>query len=131
MSGLEIKHFLVTYDPESDQTKVEDFGTDYDGAQAAYAQAERVSGFETKLDIVLLSADSLETIKQTHSSYFSSGVSRLRELLAELSSASVGGAVPNRAPSAHPTSGTRGNRGHLTVPESRAQSRQTPACGQS
>lgn len=84
MSGHEIKHFLVTYNPESDQTKVEDFGTDYDGAQAAYAEAERTSGFETKLDIVLLSADSLGTIKQTHSSYFGGGISRLGELLAEL-----------------------------------------------
>lgn len=91
MRRHEIKHFLVTYDPESDQTKVEDFGTDYDGAQAAYAQAERASGFETKLNIVLLGADSLETIKQTHSSYFGGGVSRLGELLAELSSASVDG----------------------------------------
>jgi hypothetical protein len=68
MSGLEIQHFLVTYDPESDQTKVEDFGIDYNRALAAYAQAERTAGFETKLDVVLLSADSLETIKQTHSS---------------------------------------------------------------
>lgn len=89
MPRLEIKHFLVTYDPESDQTKVEDFGIDYDRALAAYAQAERAAGFETKLDVVLLSADSLETIKQTHSSYFGGGVSQLGELLAELSSASA------------------------------------------
>lgn len=91
MSGLAIQHFLVTYDPESDQAKVEDFGSDYDRALAAYAQAERAAGFETKLDIVLLSADSLETIKQTHSSYFGGGIGRLRELLADLSSASVDG----------------------------------------
>lgn len=83
MSELEIKHFLVTYDPENDQAKVEDFGTDYDSALTAYAQAERAAGFATKLDIVLLSADSLETIKQTHSSYFK-GASheQLKELLA-------------------------------------------------
>jgi hypothetical protein len=91
MSGLEIKHFLVTCDPENDQTKVENFGTDYDRALAAYAQAERAAGFATKLDIVLLSADSLKTIEQTHSSYFGGGVSRVRELLAELSSAAVSG----------------------------------------
>ena len=82
MQVHEIKHFLVTYDPESRRTKVEEFGTDYDTAQSAYAKAEQDSGIATKLDIVLLSADSLETIKQTHSSYFSgeSG-SRLQELL--------------------------------------------------
>ena len=33
-----------------------------------------------KLDIVLLSADSLETIKQTHSSYFDGGERRFEEL---------------------------------------------------
>lgn len=81
MSPDEIKHFLVVYDPDSGETTVEDFGTDYDAAQAAYAQAEQASGFETKLDIVLLSADSLETIKQTHSSYFSGKGSNLEELL--------------------------------------------------
>jgi hypothetical protein len=91
MSGHQIQHFLVTYDPESDKTEVEDFGADYGGAQAAYARAERANGLETKLDIVLLSADSLETIKQTHSSYFGGGFNRLGELLAELGSASSGG----------------------------------------
>ena len=36
---------------------------------------------DTLLDIVLLSADSLATIKQTHSSYFTGGANRLEELL--------------------------------------------------
>jgi hypothetical protein len=81
MSPNEIKHFLVAYDPANGKTKVEDFGTDYDAAQAAYADAERANGMEAKLDIVLLSADSLETIKQTHSSYFNGGNNQLKELL--------------------------------------------------
>lgn len=47
-----------------------------------YADAEREHGIGTNLDIVLLSADSLDTIKQTHSSYFNGkGNSRLQELL--------------------------------------------------
>ena len=81
MSPDEIKHFLVVYDPASGETKVSDFGTDYDAAQTAYAKAEQANGIETTLDIVLLSADSLETIKQTHSSYFSGGIGQLGELL--------------------------------------------------
>jgi hypothetical protein len=81
MSPDEIKHFLVVYDPASGKTKVQRFGTDYDAAQTAYAEAERANGVAGKLDIVLLSADSLETIKQTHSSYFNGGASRLEELL--------------------------------------------------
>lgn len=79
MSPDEIKHFLVSYDLATGKTEVESFGTDYDAAQAAYAAAERANADGEELDIVLLSADSLETIKQTHSSYFNSP--RLEELL--------------------------------------------------
>lgn len=81
MSPDEIKHFLVTYDLATGETEVRRFGTDYDGAQKAYAEAERANADEAKLDVVLLSADSLETIKQTHSSYFNGGASQLKELL--------------------------------------------------
>jgi hypothetical protein len=81
MSPDEIKHFLVIFDPAIGAAQVQPFGTDYDAAQAAYAEAEQANGIETKLDIVLLSADSLETIKQTHSSYFNSTGNQLGQLL--------------------------------------------------
>ncbi len=81
MSPDDIKHFLLTYDTGSGKVRVQSFGTDYDAAQAAYAKAEQANGFDAGLDIVLLSADSLETIKKTHSSYFSNGTNRLEELL--------------------------------------------------
>ncbi len=81
MSPDEIKHFLLTYETASGKVKVESFGTDYDAAQAAYAEAEQANGFGTDFDIVLLSADSLATIEQTHSSYFSGKEKRLEELL--------------------------------------------------
>lgn len=81
MSPDEIKHFLVIHDPATGKVDVRAFDTDYDAAQSAYAEAEKDSGLDTKLDIVLLSADSLETIKQTHSSYFSHGEIHLQELL--------------------------------------------------
>jgi hypothetical protein len=77
----EIKHFLVVYDPRTGDAEVQPFDTDYDAAQEAYAKAEQANGIGTKLDIVLLSADSLETIKQTHSSYFGGGNTQLAELL--------------------------------------------------
>ncbi|MEX2448946.1 MAG: hypothetical protein WD404_09430 [Solirubrobacterales bacterium] len=43
MSPDEIKHFLVSYDLDTGETEVESFGTDYDAAQAAYAEAERAN----------------------------------------------------------------------------------------
>jgi hypothetical protein len=83
MSPDEIQHFLVVFNPETGKAGVQRFGTDYDAAQAAYAEAEAANGgVDAVLDIVLLSADSLETIEQTHSSYFGGDSSRgLEELL--------------------------------------------------
>jgi transposase len=82
MSPEEIKHFLVIYDPETGKTTVRRFGTDYETARIAYARTEQENGLREKRDIVLLSADSLKTIKKTHSSYFSGGSSaQLKELL--------------------------------------------------
>ena len=46
------------------------FDTDYDGAQHAYQEAEQQARGRSDLDVVLVSADSLETIMRTHSSYF-------------------------------------------------------------
>lgn len=77
MSPDEIKHFLVSYDPARRSATVKALGTDYDAAQVAYQEAEQMAR-GTDLDVVLLSADSLETIKRTHSSYFDGG--RLNEL---------------------------------------------------
>lgn len=81
MSPDEIKHFLVVHDPATGDVAVRSFGTDYDAAQIAYAEAEQANGIEASLDIVLLSADSLETIEQTHSSYFNGGSAELGGLL--------------------------------------------------
>jgi hypothetical protein len=80
MSPDEIQHFLVAFDPATGAVDVTPFGNDYGAAQRAYAQAEQ-SNVESKLDVVLLSADSLETIKKTHSSYFEGGEVRVEELL--------------------------------------------------
>ena len=76
----DIKHFLVTRDVACSKTTVVEFGTDYDAAQHAYQQAEREARGNTALDVVLLSADSLDTIRHTHSSYFEP-MPRLDDLL--------------------------------------------------
>jgi hypothetical protein len=81
MSPDDIKHFLITFDPSTGLTAIRSFGTDYDAAQAAYAEAESADGVGGNLDIVLLSSDSLATIKKTHSSYFRGGNTGLKALL--------------------------------------------------
>jgi hypothetical protein len=70
MSDAEIKHFLVTRDVTRGETTVVELGTDYDAAQHAYQEAEQRARGRADLDVVLLSAESRETIERTHSSYF-------------------------------------------------------------
>ena len=70
MTEADIRHFLIVYDIPTGKAKVRDFGTDYDGAMEAYAEIEGETRGRDDLDIVLVGADSLETVKRTHSSYF-------------------------------------------------------------
>ncbi|HEY5344341.1 MAG TPA: hypothetical protein VIJ66_11880 [Solirubrobacteraceae bacterium] len=70
MSPADIKHFLIVYDIPSSHADVRSYGTDYDAALEAYEQAEQDARGRSDVEVVLLSADSLETIKRTHSSYF-------------------------------------------------------------
>jgi hypothetical protein len=69
MSIDDIRHFLVVYDVKVGEAEVEEFD-DYEAALAAYDALEKKARGRRDLDIVLLGADSLETVKSTHSSYF-------------------------------------------------------------
>lgn len=69
-SEKSIQHFLVVYDVMRSSAKVEEYGNDYDAALAAYAEREQEHRFDPAYEVVLLGADSLETVKKTHSSYF-------------------------------------------------------------
>lgn len=73
MSPDNIKHFLVMYDVSRDAAKVEEFGTDYEAALAAYDEREREYRDRNGVVVVLLGADSIDTIKKTHSCYFEPG----------------------------------------------------------
>jgi hypothetical protein len=70
MNADDIKHFLVIRDVASGHTEVHEFGGDYDAAQQAYARVEWEKRNDKHVNAVLLSSDSLDTIRRTHSSYF-------------------------------------------------------------
>ena len=70
VSPSDIKHFLVIHDVTTGRTDVRAFEHDYDAAQEAYAEIEWEIQANRNVNAVLLSSDSLETIKRTHSSYF-------------------------------------------------------------
>lgn len=65
-----IRHFLITFDIGRDTADVRPFGEDYETALTAYDAAEEQFRFDPQIEVVLLGADSLETLKKTHSSYF-------------------------------------------------------------
>jgi hypothetical protein len=71
MMSADIQHFLVIYDITGRDAHVDRYGHDYDAAIDAYAKAEQLYRGRGDVEVVLLSADSIETIKKTHSSYFS------------------------------------------------------------
>jgi hypothetical protein len=69
MSAEDIRHFLVVYDVRAGEADVTEFD-DYNEAVARYEEIEKRFFGSDEYDIVLLGADSLDTIKRTHSSYF-------------------------------------------------------------
>jgi hypothetical protein len=70
MTENEIQHFLIVYDIKAGKAKVTPFGDEYDQALTAYAEVEGDVRDDPNLDIVLVGADSIETVERTHSSYF-------------------------------------------------------------
>jgi hypothetical protein len=69
MNAEDIRHFLVVYDIRARRAEVQEY-EDYEQALSEYSRLERKYLESEDFDIVLLGADSLETIKRTHSSYF-------------------------------------------------------------
>lgn len=65
----EIRHFLVLYDIGEARADITSYD-DYDEAVAAYTKLEEELRDRKDVDVVLLSADSIETVRRTHSSYF-------------------------------------------------------------
>lgn len=81
MTTSRMCHFLLVYDHHEQRlVKTEEFD---EGAAAteAYAEAERVAREQQHLEIVLVGADSIETIQETHASYFTGTVPRSRFLV--------------------------------------------------
>lgn len=71
-----IEHYLIVYDIDRSLPAVEELGTDGEAASRAYAEREREHRFDPHTEVVLLGADSLETVKRTHSSYFTASTER-------------------------------------------------------
>ncbi|MEX1125221.1 MAG: hypothetical protein WEE53_06105 [Acidimicrobiia bacterium] len=68
-------HVLLVYDLVEGRLIATDQFSDSGEAMARYAEAEREHLRDSKVEVVLVGADSLDTIRQTHASYFSERMS--------------------------------------------------------
>lgn len=74
MSPKPTNYFILVYDMTTRHVDVhDDFGHDMDRATERYGQLEDELGPSERYEIVLVGADSIETIKRTHAPYFSTG----------------------------------------------------------
>jgi DNA-binding protein len=73
------KYFLITYDLRAHKVVVEDFGNDFDRAVGMYSMLEERHTEDERIEVVLVGADSIETIHKTHSHYFAETADDLLE----------------------------------------------------
>jgi hypothetical protein len=64
------KYFILTYRLDTQEVEVEDFGADDETAAAAYSEREHAHRDDPMVEVVMVGADSLETVRKTHSHYF-------------------------------------------------------------
>jgi len=81
MSQGPTNYFILTYDLSTREVHVEEWHGDDVGAAAGYTEREREMRERKDIEVVLVGADSLDTVKRTHSHYFPTTT---EDLLAEL-----------------------------------------------
>jgi hypothetical protein len=74
MSDELLHHFLLVWDARSRKVTVEDLGEDADAAAQRYSDVEVEYEGKPGYEVVLIGADSLDTIRQTHAHYFAGEV---------------------------------------------------------
>jgi hypothetical protein len=66
-----LEHFLIIFDTDAQELRdAVQLGADGDAAVNAYAEYEQKYRNERGIEIVLIGADSIDTIRRTHSQYF-------------------------------------------------------------
>lgn len=66
-----VQHFILVFDRRADRLLEQiEFGTQRSAAVARYEELEAEFSDSPHIDIVLVGADSIETVKVTHANYF-------------------------------------------------------------
>lgn len=87
-------YFLLVYHLDSRELRVEEFGADERAAAEAYTTREHEYRDEPTVEVVMVGADSIDTVRKTHSHYFAT--SETSELVADLER-DLGDALRERA----------------------------------
>lgn len=74
MSSGPTSYFLLVYHLDTREVLVEKFGADERAAAVAYTEREHELRDEPAVEVVMVGADSLETVRKTHSHYFATSV---------------------------------------------------------
>ncbi len=75
-------YFLLIYNLATRAVEIEEWHADDVGAAARYTEREREFQDDENIEVVLVGADSLDTVKVTHSHYFVKTTGDLFEQLA-------------------------------------------------
>jgi vacuolar-type H+-ATPase subunit F/Vma7 len=67
---MSLHHFLLVYNRHDQHLEYEEFD-DAAAAGVAYERLEKKYRDRREIEVVLIGADSIETVKRTHSNYFS------------------------------------------------------------
>ena len=73
MSRMALRHFLLIYDIAARDLTIQDLGEDAEAAAAHYSEVEEEFRERAGFEVVLIGADSIETIRETHGHYFETG----------------------------------------------------------
>ena len=75
-------YFLLVYHLDTRELDVEKFGGNEDAAADAYTAREHEYRDEPTVEVVMVGADSIDTVRKTHSHYFATSVTS--DLVADL-----------------------------------------------
>ncbi|HVE68707.1 MAG TPA: hypothetical protein VNB64_09030 [Solirubrobacteraceae bacterium] len=87
------RYFILIYDVPSRALEIHEFEQDYAGAADAYTGFEREHRNAGGMEVLLVGADSIETIKTTHSHYFAERADDLFRQFLEAETVPSGGRV--------------------------------------
>lgn len=81
-----MKHFLIIYDRTAAKLlELREFSdSERDAASAARLEADKRTKTQPNIEVVILTSDSLQTIKKTHAGYFKTIQELILDMMAEL-----------------------------------------------